>query len=142
MTGPVQNVWKLLDLFSQFIFSAVIGSSAAMEVFITISAFLGSYKSMVLFHNREQSYLKGSLKLIFRKFLRMAPLFYFLFFAGWFALPYFQNIGPQWYLYQSLYQDCDRYWWAQLLFLGNWVPFFEDGNRGCFFWGFGIYCDL
>jgi hypothetical protein len=26
--------------------------------------------------------------------------------------------------------------------LGNWIPFFEDGNRGCFFWGFGIYCDI
>jgi hypothetical protein len=46
MTGPVQNVWKLLDLFSQFIFSCVVGASAAMECFITISAFLGAYKCM------------------------------------------------------------------------------------------------
>jgi hypothetical protein len=82
--------------------------------------------------------------LILRKYLRIAPVFYTIFFLGWVAGAFLHSSqsSPQWYLYQSLYQDCDRYWWSQLLFLGNWFPFFEDGNRGCFFWGFGIYCDL
>ena len=46
MTGPIENVWKLLDLFSQFIFSCVVGASCAMEAFVTISAFLGGYKCL------------------------------------------------------------------------------------------------
>jgi len=51
MTGPVQNVWKLLDLFSQFIFSCVVGASSAMEAFIALSAFIGGYKCMQIYHN-------------------------------------------------------------------------------------------
>ncbi len=141
MTGPVVNIWKLLDLFSQFIFSCVVGASSAMEVFIALSAFIGGYKCMQIYHTDEDHYWKKSIYLIGRKLLRIIPLFYFIFFAGWVCGAFLQS-GPQWYLYQSLYQDCDRYWWAQLLFIGNWVPFFEDGNRGCFFWGFGIYCDV
>lgn len=134
-------MWKLLDLFSQFIFSCVVGANSAMEVFISISGFLGAYKCLTF--DPKSSYLKSSLSLIGRKFIRIAPLFYLVFFFGWIAGPWLQSRdAPQWYLYQSLYQDCDRYWWSQLLFIGNWVPFFEDGNRGCFFWGFGIYCDL
>jgi hypothetical protein len=93
MTGPIQNVWKLLDLFSKFIFSCVVGASSAMEVFIAISSFLGAYKCMQIYHNKEEVYWKGSFKLIGRKLVRVIPLFYFIFLGGWAAGAYLQS-GP------------------------------------------------
>jgi len=62
-----------------------------MECFITISAFLGAYKCMrYLNEERTESYMMRSLKLIGRKYLRIAPLFYIIFFGGWIAGPWLQ----------------------------------------------------
>ena len=97
MTGPITNVWKLLDLFSQFIFSSVVGASSAMEVFIGLSGFIGAYRCLQIAETGKV-YWEGSLRLIGRKLLRIAPLFYVIFLFGWAAGAFLHN-GPQWYLY-------------------------------------------
>lgn len=76
-----------------------------------------------------------------RKFLRLAPLLYAVFFFGWAAGARIEN-GPNWTNYQSLFLRCDSYWWAQLLFVGNIFPFFEETNGGCFYWAWTFYCDM
>ena len=82
MVAPINNAWKLLDLFSNFAFACVVGSSSSLEAFVTISGFLGAYKCLQF---AEGSYAKGSLKLFARKLLRITPLFYLVFFFGWAA---------------------------------------------------------
>ena len=76
-----------------------------------------------------------------RKYFRLAPMLYLVFFFGWACGARLED-GPNWTNYQSLFLNCDRYWWAQLLMIGNIVPFFEDMNGGCFYWAWTFYCDF
>ena len=50
--------------------------------------------------------------------------------------------GPIWYQANLMYDDCEEYWWAQLLMIGNLVPYFQAPNYGCFFWGWTILTDM
>lgn len=41
-----------------------------------------------------------------------------------------------------LFLRCENYWWSQLLFIGNIIPYFEENNGGCFFWAWTFYIDF
>ena len=60
-----------------------------------------------------QGYLgpKDFLKFYARKYLRLAPMYYFLFFVGWAVFPH-MGAGPIWYSARAMYTDCSEYWWA------------------------------
>ena len=68
-------------------------------------------------------------------------MYYFLFFVGWAVFPH-MGAGPIWYSARAMYTDCSAYWWAQLLMIGNIVPYFQAPNYGCFFWGWVITTDM
>lgn len=50
-------------------------------------------------------------------------MYYFIFFCGWAIFPHL-GAGPIWYQASLMYDDCDKYWWAQLLMIGNIYPYF------------------
>jgi hypothetical protein len=58
-----------------------------------------------------------------RKLLRIAPVYYAIFFIGW-GLFARTGDGPVWYLGELLFENCPSTWWAQLLFIGNLYPGF------------------
>ena len=68
-------------------------------------------------------------------------MYYFIFFCGWAIFPY-AGAGPIWFTAHSMYDECNEYWWAQLLMIGNLYPYFQAPNYGCFFWGWPITTDL
>lgn len=41
-----------------------------------------------------------------------------------------------------MFQECGDYWWAQVLFISNIYPYFQQPNAGCFFWSWIIETDL
>ena len=41
-----------------------------------------------------------------------------------------------------MYDGCADYWWAQVLFVSNLIPFFEAPNYGCFFWSWPVVTDM
>jgi hypothetical protein len=41
-----------------------------------------------------------------------------------------------------MYYECNQWWWAQVLFISNIVPYFQAPNYGCFFWSWNVVCDL
>ena len=94
-----------------------------MEVFTSISAFLGAYKLFSLYESQGSLGFKDCLKFWARKYLRLAPMYYFVFFCGWAIFPHL-GAGPIWYEANLMYDDCDKYWWAQLLMIGNLYPYF------------------
>lgn len=74
----------------------------------------------------------------------MAPILLIIFFFGWVITPRLFD-APNWNKGQTLYKECDSYWWAQFLMIGNLVPFFQELNAGCnypawlFFVDFQLY---
>jgi hypothetical protein len=50
-------------------------------------------------------------RLYCRKFLRLAPMTYFIFFLTWMGISRFTE-GPLWINTSSMYHQCESYWWA------------------------------
>lgn len=123
-------------------FTICIAANQITDVFLALSGFLLAYKCLQIAQaNGGRLYFTDGLRLVARKYLRLAPMLYFVFFFGWACGARLED-GPNWTNYQSLFLQCDKYWWAQLLMIGNIVPFFEDQNGGCFYWAWTFYCDL
>ena len=51
--------------------------------------------------------------------------------------------GGWWYmLEQALFFECDKYWWANLLLIGNFVPWDQNAKGGCMPWSWVIAADF
>lgn len=90
---------------------------------------------------QKQLYVSDFFKYILRKFLRLAPVYWFIFFVSWVVFPN-MGAGPIWFGSRGMFLDCSKYWWTQLLFVSNIFPYFNAPNEGCFFWGYYIECDF
>ena len=42
--------------------------------------------------------------------------------------------GPQWFLVESMWENCSSQWWANLLFIQNFYPWFTMALNGCMNW--------
>lgn len=94
-----------------------------MEAFTTFSAFMGAYKLFSLYEAQGHISFTDVLKFWARKYLRLAPMYYFIFFCSWAIFPY-MGAGPIWFKASLMFDDCKDYWWAQLLMIGNIYPYF------------------
>jgi hypothetical protein len=81
------------------------------------------------------------LHLLLKRYLRLAPIYYLIFFWGWQVGPYL-NEGPCWFTYEKGFNNCGQYWWSVLTFTINLFPSYAIANEGCYFWGWYPACDL
>jgi len=123
-------------------FTIVMSTYQISDVFFAVSAFLAVYKCVQIYEaNGNKLGFVDTLRLYAIKFMRLAPMIYVVFLFGW-ALGAHLNEGPNWSNYQCLYLNCDKYWWAQFLMIGNLVPYFSELNGGCNYSSWIFYCDM
>ena len=79
-------------------------------------------------------------KIYMRKYLRLAPCFYFILFFGW-NLSIYMSSAPLWPTINNFWFNCDVYWWHKVLFVGN-ITYFQEPTQGCMFWAWAIQCDM
>jgi peptidoglycan/LPS O-acetylase OafA/YrhL len=114
-----------------------------MEMFIGISCFLFSYRLFQLAEAQENKLgILDVLKAFGRKLLRLVPVYWAIFLIAWGLYPRVTDGGPTWYLSAGLFEQCEDYWWARMLLIGNLVPSFSPPVTGCFFWGWVIDVDV
>lgn len=120
MTSAIANPWKILHFFQMLCIAVVISAQIAVESFYAYSAFIGAYQCfMILEANGKTTFtIAEILKMYLRKYLRLAPCYYILLFAGWNSCSRISD-GPLWSIMRNLWFDCDTYWWSKLLFIGN-----------------------
>jgi len=53
---------------------------------------------------------------------RLLPLYWITLLAGIFIVPRLSSGGWWFMLEQGLFYQCDKYWWANMLLIGNFVP--------------------
>jgi len=141
MFTMIINPWQIIQFFKKLIFTVVGSGDIVMETFFAFSAFFASYRLLQVNEVQGTLFFSDYAKMWGRKFLRLAPVFYFVFFVGWAIFPY-MGAGPIWYNSNLMYEECSKYWWAQLLFISNLYPNFQAPNEGCFFWSYIIEVDL
>lgn len=70
------------------------------------------------------------------------PLYYLTFLVGMFLIPRVSQGGVWFSLEQALFFECDRYWWASLLLVNNFIPWEQNAKGGCMPWGWAIAADF
>jgi peptidoglycan/LPS O-acetylase OafA/YrhL len=94
------------------VFSIVISSAVVMELFFGISAFFFSYRMFQLAEANDGALtFSDVIKAWTRKLLRLAPIYYAIFFIGWGMFPRVSS-GPIWYEGAMMYETCSNNWWA------------------------------
>jgi hypothetical protein len=124
MTAPVEDPWQILDFFKSAAIAIVISSNVACEAFFFLSAFIGAYQFFRILEaqNRRILNLGDLLKMYLRKYLRLAPFYYFVLFLGWSSCSYISD-GPAWNIMQGLWYNCSSTWYYKMMFVGNIVGF-------------------
>jgi len=80
-------------------------------------------------------------RLFANRYLRLAPVYYAVFFFGWLVGPYLLS-GPWWYTYQMGFCNCQQYWWSVLTMTINFFPSYMIANEGCYYWGWFVACEI
>lgn len=118
-SSAVVNPWAILDFFKSIPLAVVISSQIAIEVFNMISAFLGIYQCLMFLKTKEARFkargkelkfpyfsFKDVGKIYLRKYLRLAPFYYFILFFGWAFCGQISD-GPIWSTMEGLWYNCD-----------------------------------
>ena len=140
-TTSVRNPWEYARLQGSAAFTFLVQGLLCCDLLLAMSAALQFYK---MARSAQKS---GGVSLFFGesvvlRLLRLLPLYYFVFLFGWAGLPALLQNGPLWERYAQLYTECSRSWWAELLLLGNFVPWTRPPLQGCFFWNWFICVDF
>lgn len=73
-----------------------------METYVCFSGFFGAYKLFQVYDANGGIGWKDVGSFYLQKYLRIAPMFYFIFFAGWALFPY-MGAGPMWYSAHAMF---------------------------------------
>jgi hypothetical protein len=111
MNNAQINPWMMTTFFTKLAFTVVCSGAIVMETYVFCSGFFGAYKMFQVYDAKGGLTMKDVGKFYLGKYLRLAPMFYFVFLAGWTLFPY-MGAGPMWYSAHSMFDDCKDYWWA------------------------------
>ena len=95
---PVKNMWMLLDYFKNVLFTVTTTGHVAFDALFFVLAFLDFYSLNKVYRREGGIGVRTYLRLIGQRYLRLAPAYYLVFFAGWLIGPFLQS-GPAWYSY-------------------------------------------
>ena len=113
----------LRDTVPRFSYKMVPNGVFAVDTFFLISGLLTTYLTL-----REMKKRKGKFNLLYyylHRLLRITPVYAFVLFSYWFLTVHLAD-GPIWRQtigYDSrFYQNCEKYWWTNLLYINNLYP--------------------
>ncbi len=109
-------------------------ANACIDQFLYLSAFFATHKILKFARESHGFGFIGMAKIYMNKFARLIPSYYFVFATGW-SLVFWIGDGPLWSNYDSLFHECNLYWWANLGFINNFVPATHKDSQGCMLWG-------
>jgi len=128
--GPIHNYQTADSLLSGHSVGVIAGGIYAVDSFFFLSGFLTCYLLS------SKAYPKGGkinwLLVYFHRYYRLIfPVLFIMFFAMY-VFP-FMGSGPAFRSEMgSLFDNCNSYWWSNLLFINNFIPF--GMNDQCIGW--------
>lgn len=139
------NIWNLAVAYwiiNLYIYALIRSATFGFDVLVfmmVITNFLyvrSYYKSHKGINILDYAYL------VFRRVIKILPVFYMLFFALWVFMPYISN-SPNWFANELNWSSCKSTWIWNVLFIGNLVPWtVVPFNSACFYWSFWIFIDV
>jgi peptidoglycan/LPS O-acetylase OafA/YrhL len=137
----VQNVGVLKNVLSRFTFQAISNGFFSVDSFFFLSGLLVAYLTF-----REMKRKKGRFPFLMyylHRYLRLTPTYAFVLFFVWLLMMYLTN-GPTFHLAaweeSAHYQNCEKYWWTNLLYINNLYPWKLDDE--CLGWTWYLANDM
>jgi peptidoglycan/LPS O-acetylase OafA/YrhL len=122
-------------LLGQLLFS----SRFAVDTFLCISGFL-----VVHVLKRKLQYppnLASVLSVLVFRILRILPLYGMCIGFWMFVAPHLGS-GPFWYQWENFLEPCRNYWWTNLLFVNNFIPWGTPTTDTCFYHSWYLAVDV
>ena len=114
---PLANVMKKESLSKQYFVIPTSSAIYSLDALFWVGGFLYSYFLLSSFSASPKHWLK----IYFKHYLEMAPLFLFVTLFFW-TLARYLGSGPLWFTGNDIYADCPDYWWANAFFISNIIP--------------------
>lgn len=130
------------DVFSYYVSSwwsgIILNATLSVDSFFYLSGFLVTYLVM------QELYKKKRINLVlyvFHRFWRILPPYFLALSVLWQLLPHLGE-GPFWPQVDTYVSrtSCDKYWWANLLFINNFVP--KEYQDQCMGWSWYLANDM
>ena len=141
MITSCRNLYVMLEIFTSFLFTLIASGNLAPDWFIFIIYFLGFTKFWKFYDQNNKISFKDYLKIYLHRYLKIAPIYYIIFFTGWFILPLLSS-KVNWHITERLFWNWEAQWFSVMTFFNTLVPFFTRALEGCYYWPYVISNDL
>ncbi|CAI2387450.1 unnamed protein product [Moneuplotes crassus] len=123
ITTSVSNLQSLGQLFDTFHFGIIGGGMFAVDSFFWLSGFLTFYIiTSKMYAKKELKSIGGFIMLYVHRFLRLIFPLAFVQFFMMFLMRYFGSGPLYWQAWNFSNKSCNTYWWSNLVFINNFVP--------------------
>ena len=137
----LDNITHLVTTMSRFSFQPLCNAFFAVDTFFVMSGLLVTYLSM-----RQMKRKKGRFPFLtyyLHRYLRLTPTYAFVLFFIWLLMMHLAD-GPIYpsktWEESSIYQNCKKYWWTNLLYINNIYPW--KMTDGCIYWSWYLANDM
>ena len=141
LLSGMENIGRLRNTLSRFSFQPISNAYPAVDTFFLLSGLLVAYLSM-----RQMKQRKGRFPFLtyyLHRYLRLTPTYAFVLFFIWLVTMHLAD-GPiypqQTWEESTLYQNCKKYWWTNLLYINNLYPW--RLNDECINWSWYLANDM
>ena len=101
------------------------GAEYAVDSFLWISGVLMAYLFIIEL-NKLQKFTGNKIFLMYiHRFLRITPMYLFCVLFIW-SMQRYIGSGPLWIDAENLVGNCDEYWYANFIYLNNFIPGFDN----------------
>jgi len=114
-----------------------------VDAFFFLSGLLGAHATVETLSKKGNSGAKFWFMYFFHRIWRLVPTYMFVLFF-WYKMSGTMGYGPLFYFESSRDPDpnCGPYWWTNLLFINNLVPYADNFVNECMIWSWYIAVDM
>jgi peptidoglycan/LPS O-acetylase OafA/YrhL len=144
MSNPINQYPALINFAESSESMVIIGAFCAVDTFFFISGFLGAY---TMLRKLEKAYKKTLsvgmyCVMVLHRYLRLTPIYAFALLVYMRLTPYLAD-GPFYHAQTAgAATFCNKWWWSNLLYINNVVPFDTPGASTCMGWSWYLANDF
>eukprot|EP00301_Raphidiophrys_heterophryoidea_P005246 c12225_g1_i1.p1 GENE.c12225_g1_i1~~c12225_g1_i1.p1 ORF type:complete len:710 (+),score=161.17 c12225_g1_i1:50-2131(+) len=127
----VNAVYLPTGLMSTWAGQIVVSAEFAVDSFFYLSGFLVAAGLINFFEKSNTKGLRWVPMFVLHRFLRLTPAYMFALFYQWKVLP-LMGSGPFWGGVKEFSNNCNKYWWTNLLYINNLYPWKGGTSKECF----------